>query len=233
MNTQMVFRRYEQKYLLTPAQRELFLWAMRPYMKKDEYGRTTIRNIYFDTDNYRLIRRSMEKPVYKEKLRIRSYRKTQPGEDVFVELKKKYKKVVFKRRILMPEKTAIDWLCHEEAPSRNTQIAREIGYFRDFYSPLRPTVFLAYEREAYFDREVGDFRITFDERIRARTTELSTGMDDWGEPLPMGDMVLMEIKTSGGIPIWLTRLLSEQRLYSAPFSKYAAAYREIVFRKGE
>ncbi len=232
MNTQMVFRRYEQKYLLNREQRKLVLQAMEPYMRSDEYGRTTVRNIYFDTEDYRLIRRSMEKPVYKEKLRIRSYRRTRPGEAVFVELKKKYKKIVFKRRILLPENTAMDWLCCGREAPFDTQIAREIEYFRDFYSPLRPTMFLAYERDAFFDRNGGDLRITFDESIRARTTDLSTGMDDRGMPLPMGDAVLMEVKTAGGIPLWLTRLLSEQRLYSAPFSKYAVAYREIVFPKG-
>lgn len=232
MNTQMVFRRYEQKYLLTQVQRELLLEAMGTHMKKDEYGRTTIRNVYFDTENYRLIRRSIEKPVYKEKLRIRSYKRTLPDEDVFVELKKKYKKVVFKRRVLLPEPIAMDWICHGHISPRDSQIVREIEYFRDFYSPLRPAVFLAYEREAYFDRNGGDFRITFDENIRARTTDLSTGMDAKGELLPMGELLLMEIKTTGGIPLWLTRLLSEQQLFCTPFSKYGMAYREIVFPKG-
>lgn len=232
MNPQMVFRRYEQKYLLTQTQRDLLLRAMGPHMRNDEYGRTTIRNVYFDTENFRLIRRSIEKPVYKEKLRIRSYKETRPSENVFVELKKKYKKVVFKRRILLPEQDAMDWLCHGHITPGNTQIVREIEYFRDFYSPLRPAVFLAYERDAYFDRSGRDFRITFDENIRARTTELSTGMDAGGELLPMGDMILMEIKTAGGIPLWMTRLLSEQQLFCTSFSKYGMVYREIVFPKG-
>lgn len=118
MTTQMVFRRREQKYLLTRSQRELILQAMEPYMKKDQYGRTTVRSVYFDTDNNLLIRRSIESPVYKEKLRIRSYRKTLPGEDVFVELKKKYKKIVFKRRIQMPEDAAMDWICRKQTSPR-------------------------------------------------------------------------------------------------------------------
>ena len=73
MAFQTVFKRYELKYMLTPLQKEKILEAMSPYMKLDKYGRTTIRNIYFDTDSYRLIRRSIEKPAYKEKIRIRSY----------------------------------------------------------------------------------------------------------------------------------------------------------------
>ena len=232
MHTQMVFRRYEQKYFLTREQKALLLWAMEPHMRNDIYGRTTIRNIYFDTENYRLIRRSIEKPVYKEKLRIRSYRKTPPGEDVFVELKKKYRKVVFKRRVLLPEQTAMDWICHGHISPCNTQIAREIEYFRDLYGPLYPAVFLAYEREAYFDRGGEDLRVTFDENIRARTAGLSTGMDDRGELLMMEDRILMEIKSTGGIPLWLTRLLSEQRLFCTPFSKYGMAYSQLLFPKG-
>lgn len=87
MAYQATFKRYEIKYLLTQAQKEEILRAMTPYMKLDIYGRTTIRNIYFDTDSYRLIRRSLEKPAYKEKLRVRSYQ-TASGEDpFFVELK--------------------------------------------------------------------------------------------------------------------------------------------------
>ncbi len=229
MDTQMVFRRREQKYFLTQAQRDLLLSAMGPYIKPDEYGRTTIRNVYLDTNDYRLIRRSIEKPVYKEKLRLRSYQKTLPGDAVFVELKKKYKKVVFKRRVLLPEPAALDWLCHGQAAPLDTQITREIEYFRDLYGSLRPAVFLAYEREAYLDRNGGDLRVTFDEDVRARTTGSSTGLGDEGEPLRMGGAVLMEIKTAGGIPLWLARLLSEQKLYCAPFSKYGAAYRELVY----
>lgn len=67
---QDVFKRYELKYMITKEQKEKLLKAMEPYMALDKYGRTTIRNIYFDTENYRLVRRSIERPAYKEKLRI-------------------------------------------------------------------------------------------------------------------------------------------------------------------
>ena len=129
MAYQAVFKRYEIKFLLTAAQKEAILQTMAPYMALDQYGRTTIRNVYFDTDNYRLIRRSIEKPVYKEKLRIRSYRRAEPGDKVFVELKKKYKGVVYKRRISMPEQQAMDWICGA-AGAPDTQIGREVEYCR-------------------------------------------------------------------------------------------------------
>ena len=126
MAFQTVFKRYELKYMLTLEQKEKILEAMSLYMELDKYGRTTIRNIYFDTDNYRLIRRSIEKPAYKEKLRIRSYARATADSTVFVELKKKYEKVVYKRRLPLSERHAMAWVCRERACPVNTQISREI-----------------------------------------------------------------------------------------------------------
>ena len=146
MAFQTVFKRYELKYMLTLEQKEKILEAMSPYMQLDKYGRTTIRNIYFDTDSYRLIRRSIEKPAYKEKIRIRSYAQATADSTVFVELKKKYQKVVYKRRIPLCESDAMAWVCREKSCHVNTQISREIDYFIDFYGKLNPTVFLSYER---------------------------------------------------------------------------------------
>ena len=128
---QTVFKRYELKYMLTADQRQRVLKAMAPYMKLDKYGRTTIRNLYFDTDTYLLIRRSIEKPTYKEKLRIRSYSKADADSTVFVELKKKYKHVVYKRRISLPEAEAVKWLSGEKHTDKHTQISNEIDYFME------------------------------------------------------------------------------------------------------
>ena len=126
MAFQTVFKRYELKYMLTLEQKEKILEAMAAYMDLDKYGRTTIRNIYFDTGNYRLIRRSIEKPAYKEKLRIRSYAQATSDSTVFVELKKKDDKVVYKRRLPLCEQNAMAWVCREEDCPVNTQISREI-----------------------------------------------------------------------------------------------------------
>ena len=115
MSYQMIFQRYEMKYLLTQRQKLSVLEAMEPYMSLDQYGRTIIRNIYFDTDSYRLIRRSIERPAYKEKLRLRSYRQAQPEDPIFVELKKKYQSVVYKRRLILPQDQAMDCLCQGKA----------------------------------------------------------------------------------------------------------------------
>ena len=125
MAYQAVFRRYEMKYLLTEDQYRAVLEAMAPHMAADKYGLTTIRNIYFDTDNFRLIRRSVEKPLYKEKLRIRSYGAPKPGEPIFVELKKKFDGVVYKRRVSMATEGALDWVCRGKKPVEDTWICPE------------------------------------------------------------------------------------------------------------
>ena len=159
MAYQATFKRYEIKYLLTRQQKQAVLQAMQPYMKLDQYGRTTIRNIYYDTDTYRLIRRSLEKPVYKEKLRIRSYQAAAPEDLVFVELKKKYKSVVYKRRLTLPEIQVRDSFQTDSPFPVRSQIAQEIEYFRSYYERLHPTVFLSYEREAFYALDGGDFRV--------------------------------------------------------------------------
>lgn len=129
MSFQTVFKRYEFKYMITTEQKQRLLEAMKPYMKLDKYGRTVIRNLYFDTNDYLLIRRSIEKPVYKEKLRIRSYCQAHNDTDVFVEIKKKYKHIVYKRRVLLAEKSATEWLCKLGKCEKDTQICKEIEYF--------------------------------------------------------------------------------------------------------
>jgi hypothetical protein len=214
--------------MLTQEQKLRVLDAMAPYMELDRYGRTTIRNIYFDTDSYRLIRRSIEKPAYKEKLRIRSYKKASADSMVFVELKKKYDSVVYKRRISLPERDAMAWTV-DRASTLDTQISREIDYFMDFYQGLHPTVFLSYEREAYYERDGGDFRVTFDDHILCRTDDLSLTSEVYGTPILEEGKVLMELKCAGGIPLWMTKVLSENRIYKTSFSKYGTAYEQLIY----
>lgn len=230
MAFQTVFKRYELKYLITLQQKEKILSAIEPYMALDKYGRTTIRNLYFDTDDYRLIRRSIEKPSYKEKLRVRCYSQTQEDTTVFVELKKKYNRVVYKRRIALPEKEAMNWLC-SNGINPETQISREIDYFLEYYKNLHPTVFLAYQREAYYTKEKSDFRLTFDDNVIFRTEDLSLKSEIYGTPLLEEGLVLMELKCSGGIPLWMTEILSELKTYKISFSKYGTVYREHIYPK--
>ena len=229
MPFQTVFKRYELKYLLTQAQKETLLSTMQPYMTLDKYGRTTIRNLYYDTDTYLIIRRSIEKPAYKEKLRIRSYGRVETDGTAFVELKKKYKSVVYKRRISLPYAEATAWLSREKHPDKHTQIASEIDYFLEYYGSLHPTVFLSYEREAYYANDNSDFRVTFDDNILCRQEDLSLASDVCGTPILPEGKVLMEIKCSGGIPLWMAHVLSEEKIYKTSFSKYGTAYQTLIF----
>lgn len=229
MSTQMVFKRYELKYLLTAKQKEKMLLAMKPYMELDEYGRSTIRNIYYDTDNYRLIRTSLEKPIYKEKLRVRSYRAAAPEDKVFVELKKKYDSIVYKRRISIPCQQAMAYLAGQAPAPVHTQITEEIDYFLQFYQTLQPKVFLSYEREAFFTKEPSDFRVTFDENILFREQDLSLGCGAYGQAILKPGQTLMEIKTPGSIPLWLVKVLSEENIPKTSFSKYGSAY-QIMYQ---
>ena len=228
---QTIFKRYELKFMLTQAEKNIVLDKISRYMELDKYKKTTIRNIYFDTDNYRLIRRSLEKPDYKEKLRLRSYSKADENSDIFVEVKKKYDKVVYKRRLQLNEKEALNWICNKTEPPLSSQIASEIDYLIMFYETLSPVIFLSYDREAYCEKSGGDLRITFDNNILCRENDLSLSSDVYGKEIIPKDITLMEVKCSGGIPLWLTQILSEHKIYRTSFSKYGTAYENIIFPK--
>ncbi len=231
MAYQATFKRYELKFMLTRQQQEAIMAVMAPHMAPDHYGMTTIRNLYYDTDSWRLIRRSIEKPIYKEKLRLRSYAQAGHDTPVFVELKKKYRDVVYKRRLSMEQDQALQWLFGGECPQAG-QIGQEITYFRDFYETLRPKVFLCYDRVAWYATDGSDFRVTFDENILCRTDSLSLANDCWGSPLLEPDRILMEIKTGGAIPLWMTGFITQNRIFKTSFSKYGTAYQKYIYPGG-
>lgn len=232
MGVQTIFRRYEIKYRITRAQQERLIRAVAPYMQADRYGAHTVRNVYFDTPDHRLIRRSLEKPLYKEKLRVRSYTAAAADTPVFVELKKKYKGVVYKRRILLPEAEAMAFLCDRRSAG-DTQILREIDYFLDLYGTLRPMMFLSYDRLAFYGREDPHLRLTFDTNIRWRRDRLRLTEPPDGRQLIAEDTVLMEIKTAGALPLWFTAILNDEKIYKSSFSKYGTAYLQEVKEQRE
>ena len=226
---QCCFRRYEKKYWLTAAQQRLLLDRMQPYMRPDRYGQYTICNIYYDTPDYRLIRASLEKPVYKEKLRVRSYGVPEANGKVFVELKKKFDGVVYKRRVTT-EITQVGLLLSDGGHAADFgQIGREIGYFQSFYR-TEPKVFIGYDRLAFAGAEDEELRITFDTGLRWRESELDLRLGDYGAPILSDDRVLMEIKIPGTAPLWLSRLLSKIGAFPTSFSKYGACYRDHLLR---
>lgn len=228
MAEQTIFKRYEIKYMLTSSQADELSEIMAEHMYADVHGRNTICNLYFDTPSFRLIRNSLEKPEYKEKFRIRSYGRADEDAKVFAEIKKKYKKVVYKRRIELKEKQADKYFCKREGDIPSSQIKREMDYMFSFYNGLKPRVFISYEREAFYAKDDYDFRVTFDRNILWRQTDLSLKSGVYGSPLLKEGCVLMEVKTALSIPKWMRDFLDENKLYKTSFSKYGAAYETIV-----
>ena len=172
----------------------------------------------------------IEKPAYKEKIRLRSYGTPKNDTPVFLELKKKYKHVVYKRRLQMKEDVVKAWMEGGPAPE-DSQIAREIHYFRNFYPGLHPSVYLSYHRLAYYDKEGSSFRVTFDTKIRARQTDLTLDSDhSENATLLLPDhLTLMELKCAGSMPLWMAHALTEAKIYKTSFSKYGTAYAQMIF----
>lgn len=224
---QATFERYEKKYLLTAAQYRQFRERTRHRLAVDQYGKSTILSVYYDTPDARMIRASMEKPVYKEKLRLRSYGRPGAGDAVFVELKKKYRGIVYKRRVEMPLYAAQAWLGGQGA-APDGQIGREIAYTLAQYDGLAPAMFIAYDRVALYDKEDAALRVTFDSRLLFRREALALEAGAWGEPLLEAGARLMEVKLPGAMPLWLAHLMDELKIYPASFSKYAAAYQRTL-----
>lgn len=235
MEKNYIFKRVEKKYMLTPEQYENFLTAIEPHMAMDQYGLSKICNLYFDTADDALVRRSNEKPVYKEKMRLRSYGVPGREDTVFLELKKKYKDVVYKRRIALPLSAAEDYLFRGIYPQECTktaqsQILSEIDYFIRFHKTL-PKIYIAYDRTAWYGKEDGEFRMTFDSHIRSRRDHLSLSFGDEADELFDQDYKLLEIKAVGAYPIWLVKILEELSIYPVSFSKYGTIYKKETEQK--
>ena len=228
MAYQDVFERYELKYFLSSSQKAALMREMEGRMKPDIYGRTTIRNIYYDTDSFRLIRDSLDHPVYKEKLRVRSYQRAGSSDMVFVEIKKKFEDVVYKRRVAIPKTAAEDWIDKKRTIPFRSQITSEIDYFLKFYEGIEARAFLSYEREAFSDGKDPEFRLTLDENILARDTDLNLGEDIWGTSLLPPGITLMEVKISGAMPMWMADFLSRNNIAKVTYSKYGTYYKDCL-----
>lgn len=230
-----VFNRFESKYLLDENTFAKLERKLSDYMEPDAYNKSrqtyTITNLYYDTaDNY-LIRTSLAKPKYKEKLRLRAYGIADQNSKVFVEIKKKFNGLTNKRRSALELAEAYDFLqsgeLPEATPYMNMQVLQEIKYILEQHE-LRPALYLAYDRRAYFGTGEHDLRVSFDCNIRSRRKDLSLEAGDYGEPLLTGNTWLMEIKSACSIPLWLVHLLSEYKIYPTSFSKYGVEYMQTM-----
>ncbi len=229
---QETFKRVEKKYLLDGEKYSALIGRLAEHAKADKYGETLVCSLYFDTADHRMIRRSMEKPIYKEKLRIRSY--GVPNEDslVFLELKKKYKGVVYKRRAVMTLAQAREFVRGGAPPGDNPQIEKELKWFMGYYPGIAPAMYLSYLRTAYEAEKDPGLRITFDRELTYRDSSLELEKGSWGGLLLPEGHRLMEIKIPGAMPLWLSRLLDEMKIYPGTFSKYAAAYTNTLKAQG-
>ncbi len=239
-----VFNRHESKFLINEDQFLHIERKLAEYMEPDEYNRTygfyTISNLYFDTKDNHLIRNSLSKPKYKEKLRLRAY--GVPGEDekVYLEIKKKVCGLVNKRRTPLKLKEAYAFVYTGIKPEvreyMNRQVVNEIDYLLKIYD-LEPKLYLAYDRKAMFSRENRDLRITFDTNIRSRRTDLKLESGDDGAGMLEKGWWLMEVKAEKCIPLWLAKLLSEHRVFRSSFSKYGTEHQRMLLKdrmlKGE
>lgn len=232
-----VFNRYENKFLLDNDTYNSLQTELLKYMEMDEYNKDhdfyTISNIYCDTDDNTLIRTSLSKPKYKEKLRIRSYGVPEKDSKVYLEIKKKVCGLVNKRRTKLTLQEAYDFVQTGVKPElkeyMNKQVLNEIEYILKLYD-LKPKLYLAYDRKAMFCKDNHDLRITFDTNIRTRRYDLLLEAGDYGEQLLEKGKWLMEVKAEKSLPIWLTNMLSEHRIYSTSFSKYGKEYENMLMR---
>ena len=225
------FERIEKKFMMDQAQYEAFINAVAEELAVDEYGLHTICNIYFDTDHNDLISRSIEKPVYKEKFRLRSYGVPKDDSTVFLEIKKKYDGIVYKRRVQMSLKDAKRYLSTGIRPDKmaHQQIMKEIDYFVQYYKP-QPKQFIAYDRIAMYGVHDDQLRLTIDQNIRERREDLFLEHGSYGRRILPENTYLMEIKVPGAMPLWLARILSELKIRPVSFSKYGVAYKQWMFQ---
>ncbi len=224
MNIQTTFKRVEQKYLLDENEYNIIKKSISEHFDKDKYPTSKIYNIYFDNDGHDLIINSLETPVYKEKIRVRKYG---DSGDIFLEMKQKYKSVVYKRRVILNKDEYDNYLTNGIFPLHDKQIMSEIDYYMKFYK-LKPFMSVAYDRESFLSKEDPDFRITFDSRLRSRHTNLVLE-DDSDDELYFSDKRwIMELKSKNNLPLWFISVLSKNKIYPISFSKIGNIYKKEV-----
>lgn len=216
--------------MLQQSKKKQILDKISDYVRIDKYGPSTICNIYFDSKNHDLIRTSLDKPIYKEKVRMRSYNVPNENTEVFLKIKKKYDGVVYKRRISSQLHDMEAYLNSGASIACNEQIKKELDYCFDYYQ-LKPALFLAYDRIAYYDKTNDEFRISFDTNIISRDYDLELEKGVYGEKLIDSDTYIMEVKCSSGYPMWFLKAIEEMKLYPHSFSKYGSIYEESLKRK--
>lgn len=218
-----VMKRYELKYILNKEQVAYFQKEISKHMKIDKYGLTTISSIYYDTPSCTLINKSIEKPLYKEKIRLRSYGLAKENSPVFLEIKRKNEKIVYKRRIVTTEKK-VELFFNKDEEFGKEQISRELQAFKEKYGVLEPKYLIIYDRTAYY-QDNSDLRITLDMNPRYRIEDLNLHTSTDGIPLLGEGEAILEVKVQHSVPLWLAKILNEGRIYQNSFSKVGTAHK--------
>lgn len=230
------FDRIEKKCLITKEQKEAMLTEIKRHMEKDGYYDSEVCNIYFDTDHYDLIIQSIEQPMFKEKLRARSY----GGYDkVFFEIKTKLcgkeNNVGYKRRVRVTKKdynkmvkehaNLSDFMAQNADEPNDYRIAEEVDYLIKHFD-LKPKILVFYRRYSWQGEQ--KLRITFDENLRYRTEDVKFCKKKSDKKYFLDEKnIIMEIKAQGAWPLWLARKLSSERIFPQQFSKVGKIYQKI------
>lgn len=222
-----VFNRFEYKYQIPVELSDVLMQEFNKRLFLDKYcekhGSYRIVNRYIDTENYNLIRKSISKPVYKQKLRIRTYNEEiKDDELIFFEIKKKYDGIVNKRRCKMTYKEAKELMRNKKLETvhdyTNPQILSELTRIIEQEDYHEMTTII-YDRIAYFDQSK-DLRISFDFNVHSNNHQLLSE-----------SKALMEIKTVGGMPLWLVDLLNKYDIRKKSFSKYGTDFLQTLEEK--
>lgn len=227
-----IFKRVEKKYLINQREKDSLLNEISEYLTPDYHGRSTISSLYLDTPDYLLIRNSIDARTYKEKLRLRSYGTPNESDKVFFEIKKKFKGVVYKRRVSMTLKQAENYIKNGICPE-SSQIMNEIEYAMNFYRRPQPKALISYERDAYFVKSIPALRLTFDSGIRYRAHDLYLEHGTEGKKILPDGAYILEVKTDGAMPLWLSHALAKYNILPSSYSKYGNAYRLLCSREAE
>jgi hypothetical protein len=227
---QSIFKRYERKYIVTREQYASLENVLSRHLEPDAFGEYLVQNLYYDTDGWDVIRASIEKPAYKEKMRLRCYGEMNQESKLFFELKKKYKGIVYKRRMAVPAKTLPAGSVLDVVPDGASQIARELDYYMKT-NAVSGKIYISYWRTAFAGIADRELRVTFDTDIRFRLDCLDSFHPGDGHFILPRDKMLMEVKTPGGMPVWLARALCENKIFPTAFSKFGVCYTNHILKK--
>ena len=226
---QNAFTRYEKKYLITKEQALRLRSTLSQHMVQDQYGEYLVQNLYYDTENWDIVRTSIEKPIYKEKMRLRCYGNATDESKYYLELKKKYKGVVYKRRISIPSQSLAGKTIRSVVSEAPSQISRELDFYIQRHE-VAERIYIANQRVALAGIADEGLRVTFDTDVRFRLNDLNFSNSTAGQRILTDGKILMEVKALGGMPLWMANALSENRVFPTSFSKFGICYTDYIFK---